>query len=408
MIHEIKICNIGSFKDEATLSLIATDYGKKLDGVVIRNDYPPILNVGVIYGANSSGKTQFMRALFDFRSQLRGNRSWEGLQNLQELYCPFKFNAATIKQPSRIELKFDYNNIQYRYKVEYDSTAYRNETLEKIVNNEWKYIYKRKYDIIEYQGNQISIPSYVLGLSLSVMLSSENDELRHVARYVANLQICNGYNWGMMKILWREVQSWLGNETEKRIRKEQIRQFLNAVDVKQEGIEFPVSGDAGFEKIMFQHKQTDIDHKYEKLVKLNISEESNGSKWLLLLGAKVIEAIENGYTLFVDELDACFHPQVTQAIIGLFKNKKVNRKNAQLIMTTHNVNLMDEKDLRRDQVWFIQKDIFGQSELFSLADFSDVDENTPFASWYLANRFGATPNIEGLAKVFINHVDYDR
>ena len=411
MIHEIKICNIGSFQEEATLSLIATDYGNKLGGVIVREGFSPILNSCVIYGANSSGKTQFIRALYDFQSQLRGNRSWEGSQNLQRLYNPFKFNSLTIKQPSKIEIKFDYNSIVYCYKVEYDSNAYRSETLRKHTSDGWELVFDRKHEsnqrhvvIIFKDGNkkEFPIPPYVLGLS--VMLVPEVEEVSGVAKYLAHMQICNGYNWNMMGLLWSEVQRWLGNEIEKKRRKEQIRNFLNAVDVRQEGIEFPVSGDASFDKIVFQHNQFNEKTGDNSLVKLNIMDESNGSKWLLLLGAKVIETIENGYTLFVDELDACFHPQVTLALIGLFKNKKVNRNNAQLILTTHNVNLMDEKELRRDQVWFIQKNNSGKSELFSLADFTDVDENTPFANWYMANRFGATPNIDGLEKVFFaNH-----
>ena len=407
MIHEIKICNIGSFQEEATLSLIATDYGKKLGGVIVREGFSPVLNSCVIYGANSSGKTQFIRALYDFQSQLRGNRSWEGSQNLQRLYNPFKFNSSTIKQPSKIEIKFDYNSIEYCYKVEYDSNAYRSETLEKHMSDRWELVFDRRHEsnqrhvvIVFKDGNKKEFPisPYVLGLS--VMLVPEVEEVSGVAKYLAYMQICNGYNWNMMGLLWGEVQMWLGNELEKKRRKEQIRNFLNAVDVRQEGIEFPVSGDASFDKIVFQHNQFNEKTGDNNLVKLNIMDESNGSKWLLLLGAKVIETIENGYTLFVDELDACFHPQVTLALIGLFKNKTVNRNNAQLILTTHNVNLMDEKELRRDQVWFIQKNNNGKSELFSLADFTDVDENTPFANWYMANRFGATPNIDGLEKVF--------
>lgn len=406
MIHEIKICNIGSFQEEATLSLIATDYGKKLGGVIVREGFSPILNSCVIYGANSSGKTQFIRALYDFQSQLRGNRSWEGSQNLQRLYNPFKFNSSTIKQPSKIEIRFDYNSIEYCYKVEYDSNAYKSEALEKHVSNRWELVFDRihlsnqKHVVVlqDSSKKEILVPPYVLGLS--VILMSEVEEVRGVAKYLAYMQICNGYNWNMMGLLWGEVQRWLGNELEKKRRKEQIRSFLNAVDVRQEGIEFPVSGDASFDKIVFQHNQFNEKTGVNNPVKLNIMDESNGSKWLLLLGAKVIETIENGYTLFVDELDACFHPQVTLALIGLFKNKKVNRNNAQLILTTHNVNLMDEKELRRDQVWFIQKNSNGKSELFSLADFTDVDENTPFANWYMANRFGATPNIDGLEKVF--------
>lgn len=400
MIHEIKITNIGSFKEEATFSLIATDYGRKMDNVVIREHFPPILNSGIIYGANSSGKTQFIRALYDFRNQLRGNRVWEGPKNLQALYNPFKLDKDSAKVDSSLEIRFDYNGRDYYYKVKFGSAAYSEEFLRRNYNDQNDILFKREkkttqnHIISINDGQSFSIPPYVLGLGF--LLTTETGELSNVAQYIANLQICNGYNWYMRDRLWREVQSWLGNDDEKKRRKDQISQFLNAIDVKQEGVEFPVSGDADFDKIMFYHNYINNSG----LVKFNIGDESNGSKWLLLLGAKTIEALENGYTIFIDELDACFHPQVTQALLKLFSNKTINVHNAQLIITTHNVNLMDEKELRRDQVWFIQKNKFGCSELFSLVDFTDVDENTPFSEWYMANRFGATPYISGLEKVF--------
>ena len=72
----------------------------------------------------------------------------------------------------------------------------------------------------------------------------------------------------------------------------------------------------------------------------------------------------------------------------------------QLFIATHDTNLLSPELFRRDQIWFVQKNECGCSELFSLADFTDVDENTPFSNWYLANRFGATPYISGLEKVF--------
>ena len=91
---------------------------------------------------------------------------------------------------------------------------------------------------------------------------------------------------------------------------------------------------------------------------------------------------------------------MSEFIIDLFTNPRINRKNAQLIITSHDINLMNEDKLRRDQVWITSKNEKGESELYSLADFEGVRENTPFAKWYMANKFGGLPNIRHIEDLF--------
>ena len=124
-----------------------------------------------------------------------------------------------------------------------------------------------------------------------------------------------------------------------------------------------------------------------------------------MLGIKIIEALDKGYTLFVDELDASLHTYITEFIIKMFQNERINSKHAQLILTTHDINLMDEKSLRLDQIWLMQKRQDGSSELYSLADFDGVDEDTNMKEWYMGKRFGGLPKIESIENLFRNEAE---
>jgi len=86
--------------------------------------------------------------------------------------------------------------------------------------------------------------------------------------------------------------------------------------------------------------------------------------------------------------------------VDIFRNQRINRYNAQLIFTTHDVNLLNQNTIRKDQVWFTSKDEQGVSELFSLSDFEDVREDTPFAKWYMNNKFGGVPLPASVGKAF--------
>ena len=105
--------------------------------------------------------------------------------------------------------------------------------------------------------------------------------------------------------------------------------------------------------------------------------------------------MKNGGVLLVDELESSLHVRLCQALIRLFNNKETNPKNAQLIFTTHSTELMHSKLLRRDQIYFIEKNKYGVSNIFSLFDIDlDIRSNFNYANNYLAGRFGATPNLK--------------
>jgi AAA15 family ATPase/GTPase len=123
---------------------------------------------------------------------------------------------------------------------------------------------------------------------------------------------------------------------------------------------------------------------------LPFSNESFGTNKLFAIGGLIIKILNRGGVLFFDELDSSMHPILTNMLIEKFQES--TSVNAQLIFTTHETNLLS-KEFRSDQIWFTQKNEFGETELFSAQDFEGVREEMPFEKWYLAGKFGAIPTL---------------
>jgi hypothetical protein len=111
------------------------------------------------------------------------------------------------------------------------------------------------------------------------------------------------------------------------------------------------------------------------------------------LTGPVLDSLENGYVLAVDELDSKLHPNLVCKLVSLFNSVEHNPNNAQLIFNTHDTNLLDSGLFRRDQIWFTEKDRIGVSKLFSLADFA-VRKNENFEDNYIAGKYGAIPYLK--------------
>jgi AAA15 family ATPase/GTPase len=125
--------------------------------------------------------------------------------------------------------------------------------------------------------------------------------------------------------------------------------------------------------------------------------KSAGTQKLFHLAPLIVNVLSNGGVLIIDELDNSMHPFMADIIIRLFNDPDVNKGNAQLIFSTHNITLMSSERFRRDQIWFTEK-INGATSIYSLDDFDKnmVKPQSPFNKWYAEGRFGAVPKIDYL------------
>jgi hypothetical protein len=122
-------------------------------------------------------------------------------------------------------------------------------------------------------------------------------------------------------------------------------------------------------------------------------DESSGTRKFFALTGPILNVLENGFTLVVDELDSKLHPNLVCKIVSLFNSKEFNKKNAQLIFNTHDTNLLSSGLFRRDQIWFTEKNKYGEATLYSLADFKsdEVRKTEPFEENYIRGKYGAVP-----------------
>jgi uncharacterized protein len=143
-----------------------------------------------------------------------------------------------------------------------------------------------------------------------------------------------------------------------------------------------------------KHKKYDEDLKAVGNISFSLEDdESSGTRKFFALTGPILDVIENGYTLVVDELDSKLHPNLVSKIVSLFNSKELNKKNAQLIFNTHDTNLLSSGLFRRDQIWFTNKNKYGEAKLYSLADFKsdEVRKTEPFEENYISGKYGAVP-----------------
>lgn len=181
----------------------------------------------------------------------------------------------------------------------------------------------------------------------------------------------------------------------------QFKALLNSFDTGIEDIE--IEGDAEkflppFEKHEITVKHSLYNDSQTKIGSIDrpFKEESTGTKKLFAMGGMILQTLMNGQTIIIDEFEESLHPLISSYLLQLFHNPEINTKGAQLIVATHDTNLLAQSDLRRDQIWIVEKDKTGASEMFSLAEVSGIPKGVPYEKWYLSGRLGGIPSIKTL------------
>lgn len=422
MLIQFSVRNFRTFKEKATLSLIASNYDKETretENIAVNNLYNlRILKSAVIYGANASGKSKFIEALM-FMKRFAVNSSKESQKGEAIDVEPFKLNKESELQPSEFEVIFLYKKEMYRYGFEVDK--------DKVVS-EWLY-HKPKTKEVElfyrdFQHFDIHSRNFPKGatlvreelirnnaLLLSVAAQFNDTTCENIIEWFKNLKTISG-------LKEEGYQGYTMGKTQDSKHKERILELLKAADLgiqdvklemldvtnlpkdmpkklremilkksKEDNTEF-------FADILTSHKK--FDNAKQHIGNINFSlddDESFGTRKFFALTGPVLDAIENGYTLVVDELDSKLHPNLVCKIVALFNSKKLNPSNAQLIFNTHDTNLLSSGLFRKDQVWFTEKDKYGEAKLYSLADFKSesVRKNEAFEDNYIRGKYGAVP-----------------
>ncbi len=386
MLVQFTIKNVLSFKNETTLDMTAINaYKEHPCNLISYGTKENFLKVAAIYGANASGKSNLYLAMTCFQGIIMeslNNVTHQTRKAIQKYYVPFSFEAEEENSEFQIiEISGDY---EYKYGFEYNAECIVTEWLyrKNIHTNRTATIFERTTDSVQFGASvrkecdvyKEQIPGETLALSFFNRLKLKTDIFRNVFSSI-------------MTIL--AVPADFCNDTE--ILNDYLPQIIDRE--KKNLLDFLTAIDTGIKNISYDDSETEILFftfhmgRDGNLYRLNLFSESEGTIKSILLFIYARMAILNDASIFVDELNIKLHPLLLKFIIDLFYEKD---SMAQLIYTTHDTTLMDKKFFRRDQIWFVQKDEFGYSELSALSDFK-VRSDASFEKDYLAGVYGGIP-----------------
>jgi uncharacterized protein len=401
MLLEFTVGNFLSFKDKKTFSLEAGSISEHKDNVVKEGKYK-ILRSAVIYGANSSGKSNFIKAL-DFMAKTVRNSS--KLNSTDKLNLKqFLLNTKTQKNPSFFEVLFIKFGYRYRYGFELDNEK---------IHTEWFYILNKdsKKEVLLFSRN-------LDGIGVSDVFREANGFIENTRVNGLFLSLLDQFNFEVAKLMMNcfsniSVLSGLNHENSISMTsvlhdndKEIVEMFINRLNLGFKSFSIDLDSTKSFKnRINTIHNIYDDNGNFISEIEFKMTEqESSGTNKLFDLAGFIIYTLRFGLQLFIDELDSKLHPILTQEIIKLFNNPETNPKNAQLIFTTHDTNLLSANLFRRDQIWFTEKDDFEATDLYSLLEFKDEDGKTirkdrSFEADYIRGRYGAIPYISNFQEV---------
>ncbi len=430
IIQEFSFGNFRSFKDIQTLNLSAAKIKSKYDRIdednVIRNDkYKEsiFLKSKAIYGANSSGKSNIVKALVTFIRIIRQSVKDDEVLDLIE---PFRYSTETEDEPSFFQLIFWIEDIRYRYGFELDDKVVYSEWLfAKPKERELPYFIRENQKIIEIDKTNFSEGNKLM--SLFDDDSSDNEIFRNNSLFLSSI---SSLGFGKLsKLIVDNIASifvidglghqglykYAGDSLENNSMKKYILDFLKFGDTGIEDVANVEINSEGLPDNLDEETKNDFKQSKSRLLisarkkfdaELNFKEnvplpfrmiESEGTLKLFELSPFVYEALKDGRPLVIDEFDARFHPLLTKKIIELFNSEKNN--GSQLIFMTHDTNLLSADTLRRDQIEFVEKDKYGSSHLYSLTQFKGIRNNASFEKDYIQGKYGAIPFLGDFSKL---------
>ncbi|MFD0884290.1 ATP/GTP-binding protein [Streptosporangium algeriense] len=408
MLMNFRFANHRSFRDENRLDFVP-EYGDGLHEVTATP-------VAAVFGANASGKSNIINALAYMR-RMAINSDRDSEPDAGVVRTPFKLDPEVAAEPSRYVVDLLLNGVRSTYGFTVDGER---------VLEEWLYVYPegRRGVVFERTESDFSFGEEARRTPLSQVqaITAPNVLFLSVAARAGQELVIPVYNWFSREVHIYAQQHrdmyYRAQEVADRIdgtgRRSAIVDLLRAADLGLRDVFLVPAEDAvqlmlegvgdwwdpaatrkgrgrrGSRRLVFKHAGAQGD------VLLGWNEQSTGTQMLLELAITASEALHRGSLLVVDEIDASLHPVLTASLIGLFQNEETNGNGAQLLITTHDSTLLGSiqgsEVLRRDQIWFTQKEDDGASIVFPLSDFHPREHENRQRR-YLNGSYGAVPVI---------------
>lgn len=416
MLIEFSIENFLSFKDLTTISMVAAKSFKehKESHIIEIGNTLNLLKSAVIYGNNASGKSNLIEAMSFMKATVLNSFRDALMENNERKFPLEKFvlNTKTENETSFFEILFIQNGVKFRYGFEIDYDKIVAEWLYHTTTKE-VYLFKRDLQNIEINksafkegiGKEDDVKENVLFLSLLATLGKEISS--NIIEWYKKFNIVTAihdlgynfytieklkndkqfFNWVSLFLKYLEISNLSAIEEEVSLKENDDKNINKKIQAKRN-------------RLVSYHRKYDENNILVDTVAFDFDkQESEGTKKLLYLLGPWYDTLQNGKVIVIDELESRLHRNLTVKLIDYFH--LFNKNSAQLICVVHDTSLLNKDIFRRDQIWFVEKNQFGASELFSLADFKTdkVRNKSAFDKNYLEGKYGAIPYFENDEKI---------
>ena len=421
MLLQFTIKNVRSFRNQATLDLVATnnfDHQYSL----IQQCGVNLLPVVTIYGANAAGKTGLLNALQEmalFVMQSIDQQNDDGGSNAEKNslpVVPFLFDNNSLEEPSQYEIVFIVDGVEYRYGYVATEARILKEYLEfknpkhssylsffcrELQNGTLKVVVGRSKNIKPHEAKNIRVWNALLSGSDLLLTAlgrrdknSENPgRFANIYKWFSKISTIRAFdNNSTIDLAFSTKNSYLKSLFQDETEKQKQLSFVRKADPTIIDLDLAEEkGEAPKYHVVTQHRV--LNSEESRIVPSIL--ESSGTNNMICIYPRIKRALETGGILIADELDCNIHPLLLQDIIATFTNPETNPLGAQLVCTLHNVVIMNRRNLRRDEIWFVEKNTDGISELYSLADIEinekKVRSDADYCKQYILGQYGAIP-----------------
>ncbi len=398
MLIGFRLQNFRSFLTEQTFSYATSADSAHASTHLLRTgikSVPRLSKAAIVFGPNASGKSNLLVALGTCRDLILHSSSLTPAQ-FAERHTPFRFGPAASRA-TEFELDVVLDRVRYRYSMSYDSQRIRRELLLVHRTGKAQRWFERRFDDSLQRDEWAPFsPNFNGPRELWRKATPPGALFLTTAARMHSAQLAPLMHWvedGLQVLLKRDMGDLEGfaARLHDRVFKSRLIRLLRAVDIPIDDVR---AAAAGLEPQADRHPS--IEFLYSRAgwapVWANSVFESAGTHRLMSLFGPLMDAIDRGKLLVIDEIDASLHPLIARFLIQLINNPALSGRGAQILLASHNTSLMDLDILRRDEIWLMQRGEHGASVLAPLLRSSPRRQES-VAKNYLKGRYAAVPVI---------------
>lgn len=423
MLIEFRVENFRSFKGEQVLSMVASGSDKSLPDNCVKFGKLSLLKAVGLYGANASGKSNLLAALSTMRNLIKHSDE-KGNQPYLDI-VPFLLDDTTQESPTSFEVSFIVDEVRFQYGFNVTRERVLGEWLMAYPSGKAQLWFERKEDSFKwghaFKGSKKKLSEVTdeKSLFLSVAARWKHPQVQPVYKWFDHSLRILRTGVSLPQVTASLLHQAKNGEEELGDLPRHITGLLQNADLGIHGLSVKLResedmaslypGLSGVPEpsrrelletlrkrspyeVLFEHRgDSDTNH-----MTLEMKDESDGTRRFFELLGPWLETMAFGYTVAIDEIESSLHPLLTRELVRLIMQEKLDKAQPQLIFATHDVTLLDPDLLRRDQVYFVEKDNHGASQVYSLADYKKhrPRKGEAMQNGYLSGRYGAIPVLQ--------------